>query len=43
MAIDERPDDERAVFAAKLRAEARAAGLRAGLRAAEAFARIDDL
>ena len=43
MAIDERPDDERAVFAAKLRAVARAAGLRAGLRAAEAFARIDDL
>jgi LmbE family N-acetylglucosaminyl deacetylase len=43
MAIDERPDDERAVFAAKLRAEARADGLRAGLRAAESFARIDDL
>ena len=43
MAIDERPDDERAVFAAHQRAEARAVGLRAGLRAAEAFARIDDL
>ena len=43
MAIDERPDDERARFAAQLRAEARAVGLRAGLRAAEAFARIDDL
>jgi LmbE family N-acetylglucosaminyl deacetylase len=43
MAIDERPDDERAAFAAKLRAEARAVGLRAGLRAAESFARIDDL
>ena len=43
MQIDERPDDQRAVFAAKLRAEARTAGLRAGLRAAESFARIDNL
>jgi LmbE family N-acetylglucosaminyl deacetylase len=43
MAIDERPDDQRAAFAAKLQAEARAEGLRAGLRAAESFARIDDL
>jgi LmbE family N-acetylglucosaminyl deacetylase len=43
MAIDERPDDQRVRFAAKLRAEARTAGLRAGLRAAELFARIDDL
>jgi len=43
MQIDERPDDQRAVFAAKLRAEARTAGLRAGLRAAESFARIDSL
>jgi LmbE family N-acetylglucosaminyl deacetylase len=43
MAIDERPDEQRRTFAAKLHAEARANGLRAGLRAAEAFARIDDL
>jgi LmbE family N-acetylglucosaminyl deacetylase len=43
MAIDERPDDQRAAFAAKVRAEARTVGLRAGLRAAESFARIDDL
>jgi LmbE family N-acetylglucosaminyl deacetylase len=43
MAIDQRPDDQRRAFAAKLHAEARAAGLRAGVRAAEAFARIDDL
>ena len=43
MAIDDRPDDQRAAFARKLREEARAAGLRAGLRAAEAFARLDDL
>jgi hypothetical protein len=43
MAIDERPDVQRATFAAKLQAEARAVALRAGLRAAEAFARIDDL
>jgi LmbE family N-acetylglucosaminyl deacetylase len=43
MAIHDRPDDERAEFAMKLHYEARAAGLRAGLRAAEAFARIDDL
>jgi LmbE family N-acetylglucosaminyl deacetylase len=43
MAIDERPEDQRRAFAAKLHAEVRANGLRAGLRAAEAFARIDDL
>jgi len=43
MDIDERPEDERRAFAAKLHAEVRANGLRAGLRAAEAFARIDDL
>ena len=43
MAIDERPDDERAAFAEKVHAETRAAALRAGLRAAESFARIDNL
>jgi hypothetical protein len=43
MAIDDHPEDQRAAFAYKLQAEARASGLRAGLRAAEAFARIDDL
>jgi LmbE family N-acetylglucosaminyl deacetylase len=43
MAISDRPDDERGAFAEKLRAEARAKGLRAGRRAADAFARIDDL
>jgi LmbE family N-acetylglucosaminyl deacetylase len=43
MAIDAHPDDQRAAFAYKLHAEARAAGIRAGLRAAEAFARIDNL
>jgi hypothetical protein len=43
MAIDEHPETQRAAFAAKLHAEARAEGLRAGLRAAESFARIDDL
>jgi len=43
MAIDERPEDQRRAFAAKLHAEVRANGLRAGLRAAEAFARIDDI
>jgi len=43
MAIDDRPEDQRAAFTRTLHDEARAAGLRAGLRAAEAFARIDDL
>ncbi len=43
MAIDERPDDERAAFAEKIHAETRAAALRAGLRAAESFARIGNL
>ena len=43
MAIDENPDDQRAAFAEKLRAQARAEGLRAGLRAAESFSRLDDL
>jgi LmbE family N-acetylglucosaminyl deacetylase len=43
MAIDERPDDQRAAFERSLHDEARAAGLRAGLRAGEVFARIDDL
>jgi LmbE family N-acetylglucosaminyl deacetylase len=43
MAIHERPDEERGAFVRKLHDQARAAGLRAGLRAAEAFARIDDL
>jgi LmbE family N-acetylglucosaminyl deacetylase len=43
MAIDERPRDQRDAFVAKLHAEARTEGLRAGLRAAESFARIDDL
>jgi len=43
MAIDERPDDQRAAFAAKLDSEARTEGLRAGLRAGESFARIDNL
>jgi LmbE family N-acetylglucosaminyl deacetylase len=43
MAIDDRPDDQRIAFAQKIRDVARSAGLHAGLRAAEAFARIDDL
>jgi LmbE family N-acetylglucosaminyl deacetylase len=43
MGIDGNPDHERAVFADKLRTEARAAALRAGLRGAEAFARIEAL
>jgi LmbE family N-acetylglucosaminyl deacetylase len=43
MAIDDRHDDQRAAFAAKLHDEARAVGLRGGLRAAESFARLDDL
>jgi LmbE family N-acetylglucosaminyl deacetylase len=43
MAIDERPDAERAVFAEKIHAETRAAALRGGLRAAESFARIGNL
>ena len=43
MGIDNRPDEQRAAFAGRLRDVARVAGLRAGLRAAEAFARIDDL
>ena len=43
MAIDDRPDDQRAAFAEKVRDVARSAGLHAGLRAAEAFARIDNL
>jgi LmbE family N-acetylglucosaminyl deacetylase len=47
MNIDEhdgdRGDAQRAAFAAALHDEARAAGLRAGLRAAEAFARLDEL
>jgi len=47
MAIDERDRhgavDQRAAFVAGLHDEARVAGLRAGVRAAEAYARIDDL
>jgi LmbE family N-acetylglucosaminyl deacetylase len=43
MGIADRPDDERAAFARRLHDEARSHGLRAGLRAAEAFARIDNL
>jgi hypothetical protein len=43
MAIDDDPDRQRAEFAAKLHASARAEGLRAGLRAGESFARLDDL
>ena len=47
MAIDEadahRRDQQQDAFAMRLRDEARDNGLRAGLRAAEAFARIDDL
>lgn len=47
MAIDEsdtgRREAQRATFVASLHDEARTNGLRAGLRAAEAFARIDDL
>jgi LmbE family N-acetylglucosaminyl deacetylase len=47
MAIDEadasRRDHQRAEFVAGLHDEARVHGLRAGVRAAEAFARIDDL
>jgi LmbE family N-acetylglucosaminyl deacetylase len=43
MAIDDRPDDQRAAFSKKLHDEARSVGLRAGLTAAEAFARLDDL
>jgi len=43
MGIDDRPDEQRAVFAARLHSEARVHGLRAGCRSAEVFARIDDL
>jgi len=43
MGIDDRPDEQRAVFAARLHSEARVHGLRAGCRRAEVFARIDDL
>jgi LmbE family N-acetylglucosaminyl deacetylase len=43
MGIHERPDEERAAFAARLRERARAEGLRAGVRAAEVFRRIDRL
>ncbi|HYL52549.1 MAG TPA: PIG-L deacetylase family protein [Acidimicrobiia bacterium] len=43
MGIDDRPDEQRAVFAARLHSEARVHGLRAGCRGAEVFARIDDL
>jgi LmbE family N-acetylglucosaminyl deacetylase len=47
MGIDERDantgDRQRVAFIARLHEEARDTGLRAGLRAAEAFARVDDL
>ena len=47
MAIDEadtgQRDEQRAAFVGGLHVEARTNGLRAGLRAAEAFARIDEL
>jgi LmbE family N-acetylglucosaminyl deacetylase len=47
MAIDEsdpaRREQQRAAFVAHMHDEARINGLRAGLRAAEAFARVDDL
>jgi LmbE family N-acetylglucosaminyl deacetylase len=43
MGIDDRPDDQRSRFVRDLHDEARAAALHAGLRAAEAFARVDDL
>jgi LmbE family N-acetylglucosaminyl deacetylase len=47
MAIDEADpghrDDQRGAFVESLHTEARTTGLRAGLRAAEAFARIDEL
>jgi LmbE family N-acetylglucosaminyl deacetylase len=43
MGIHDEADRQREAFAASLHDEARAEGLRAGLRAAEAFARIDNL
>ncbi len=43
MGIDEWPDAQREVFGARIHAEARVAGLHVGARAAEAFARVDDL
>ena len=43
MGIHDDPDAQCAAFARELHDEARSHGLRAGLRAAEAFARIDDL
>jgi LmbE family N-acetylglucosaminyl deacetylase len=43
MAIHERPDEQRSTFARGLHDEARAHGIRVGRRAAEAFARIDEL
>jgi LmbE family N-acetylglucosaminyl deacetylase len=43
MGIDEQPEAQRTAFVAKIHAEARADGLRIGARAAEAFARLDDL
>jgi len=43
MGIGDDPERDVAAFARSLHDEARAAGLRAGLRAAEAFARLEDL
>jgi len=43
MGIDAEPQREQAAFVARIHERAQTAGLRAGLRAAEAFARIDNL
>jgi LmbE family N-acetylglucosaminyl deacetylase len=43
MGIDDRPDAQRTAFIARVEHEARAAGLRVGARAAETFARLDNL
>ncbi len=43
MGIDDRPDAQRAAFVTRISTEARVEGLRGGCRAAEAFARIDEL
>jgi LmbE family N-acetylglucosaminyl deacetylase len=43
MGIHDSPETERKAFGEGLHVDARAQGVRAGLRAAEVFARIDDL
>lgn len=42
MGIDERPEEQRARFAQRIRDQAQADGLRGGVRAGESFHRVDD-